>query len=68
MRTGSRVCLALQMKDECAKRSKVCAPDGTRLTNPGVRILTVQTFEDGFLARVLTAENLFLEITDTTIK
>ena len=42
------------VKEEGTKRNKVYNSDGTKLKNPRFRVLKVQTFEDGLLARILT--------------
>ena len=46
---------AVQIKAESTKKTKILGPDGKKLEHPRFRVLKIQTFEDGLLARVLTA-------------
>ena len=55
MRQGLLGPQAVQIKAESTKKSKVLGLDGKKLEHPRFRVLKIQTFEDGLLARVLTA-------------
>ena len=45
-----------QIKEECTPRKKVYDDKGSRLENPRFRVLNVQTFEDGLMARIITSQ------------
>ena len=53
LRNGLLCPQTIQMKFENTKRAKVFNEDDTPKANPRFRILKIQTFEDGLLARIL---------------